>query len=209
MLSRTIAPICLLIHLAAVSSADAADAKPTPAGPVSYYKQVRPVFQANCQGCHQPAKDRGGYVMTAFDKLLAGGESGDPAVVAKKPDESHLIELITPTDGKATMPEGRPPLDQGDIDLIRRWVAEGAADDTPANAKERFDTDHPPIYTRPPVIAAIDYSPDGKLMAVAGFHEVLLCEGETGASPWPAACPAAWASCKSGTSPRKSCSSPK
>ena len=26
----------------------------------------------------------------------------------------------------------------------------------------------------PPVITSIDYSPDGKLLAVAGFHEVLL-----------------------------------
>ena len=45
------------------------------AGPkVSYDKQVRPIFQAQCQGCHQPAKAGGGYVMTAFDRLLKGGE---------------------------------------------------------------------------------------------------------------------------------------
>jgi WD40 repeat protein len=178
MMSRSF--LLLVLPFAALDAARAAEAKPASGEKISYYKQVRPIFQANCQGCHQPAKDRGGYVMTAFDKLLAGGESGDPAVVAAKPDDSHLIEQITPKDGKAKMPEGRPPLDCGDIDLIRRWVSEGALDDTPANAKERFDVDHPPIYTRPPVIGAIDYSPDGKLLAVAGFHEVLLCDGETG-----------------------------
>ena len=43
------------------------------AEPVSYYKQIRPIFQANCQGCHQPAKAKGGYVMTTFEQLLAGG----------------------------------------------------------------------------------------------------------------------------------------
>ena len=172
--------LLLILPLAVQSPALGAEAKTVPAGPVSYYKQVRPILQANCQGCHQPAKDRGSYVMTAFDRLLAGGESGDPAIVAKKPDQSHLIEQITPHNGKAKMPEGRPALDSGDIDLIRRWIVEGAADDTPANAKERFDAEHPPIYTRPPVIAAIDYSPDCKLMAVAGFHEVLLCDGQTG-----------------------------
>src|SRR5206468_5358875 len=31
-----------------------------------------------------------------------------------------------------------------------------------------------PVYTRPPVITALEYSPDGKTLAVAGFHEVLL-----------------------------------
>jgi WD40 repeat protein len=158
----------------------AADAKPAPAEKVSYNKQVRPVFQAHCQGCHQPAKDRGGYIMTAFDKLIAGGDSGEAAIVAKQPERSQLLHLITPKDGKAEMPEGRPPLDTADIELVRRWIAEGAEDDTPASVKERFDVDHPPVYTRPPVIAAIDYSPDGKLLAVAGFHEVLVCDGETG-----------------------------
>ena len=45
-----------------------------PNAPVSYFKKVRPIFQAQCQGCHQPAKAQGGYVMTDFAKLLAGGE---------------------------------------------------------------------------------------------------------------------------------------
>ena len=69
----------------AMAPAEAADK------PVSYWKQVRPVFQANCQGCHQPAKAKGGYVMTDFARLLAGGESGHKAVIASQPDASALI----------------------------------------------------------------------------------------------------------------------
>ena len=41
---------------------------------MSYYKQIRPIFQAQCQGCHQPAKAGGGFVMTDFKRLLAGGD---------------------------------------------------------------------------------------------------------------------------------------
>src|SRR5215472_10837127 len=48
---------------------------------VSYYHQVRPILQANCQGCHQPAKSKGGYVMTEFKRLLAGGDSEGTAIV--------------------------------------------------------------------------------------------------------------------------------
>ena len=40
--------------------------------PVSFYKDVRPLFQANCNGCHQPAKAKGKYVMTDFAALLKG-----------------------------------------------------------------------------------------------------------------------------------------
>src|SRR5207247_4280254 len=69
--------------------------------PVSYYQQVRPIFQAHCQGCHQPAKARGEFVMTAFDKLLAGGESGQNAVVPHHPDQSKLVADLPPVAGNA------------------------------------------------------------------------------------------------------------
>ena len=156
------------------TAASPVTAAPATKDPVSYYRQIRPIFQANCQGCHQPAKAKGGYVMTDFSRLLAGGESKEKAIIARQPQRSHLLKLITPDKGEAEMPEGRPPLHATEIDLIQNWIAQGAADDTPANARERYDMDHPPVYSRPPVITSIDYSPDGQWLAVAGFHEVLL-----------------------------------
>ncbi len=63
---------------------------------VSYYEQVRPILVANCQGCHQPANAGGGYVMTAFDKLLAGGSSRMAAIVPGHPEQSRLVQMITP-----------------------------------------------------------------------------------------------------------------
>jgi mono/diheme cytochrome c family protein len=151
---------------------------PAPAPPVSYDRQIRPIFQARCQGCHQPAKPSGGYVMTAFDRLLAGGKTKVAAVVPAKPGESYLIDQITPQGGEAEMPRGQKPLAEAEIELVKRWIAEGAVDDTPQNTRARYDMDHPPVYTRPPVITALDYSPDGALLAVAGFHEVLLMSGD-------------------------------
>ena len=38
--------------------------------------------------------------------------------------------------------------------------------------------DHPPDYTRPPVIPASTSRPTGQLLAVAGFHEVLLWKAD-------------------------------
>lgn len=145
-----------------------------PNAPISYWKQVRPIFQANCQGCHQPAKDRGGYVMTEFNRLVAGGDSGDTAIVPGKPAASALVEAVTPDNGEADMPKDKPPLKPDDLALITRWITEGAVDDTPKNAVQRVDADHPPVYQRPPVVTSVDFSPDGQLLAVAGFHEVLL-----------------------------------
>lgn len=166
-LSRIVS-ICLAMIPSLVSAASEQDE------PVSFYKEIRPIFQAHCIGCHQPAKASGEYVMTDFARMIGSGESGVEAIVIGKPDESQLIELITPVDGQAEMPQDKPPLSTAEIELVRRWVTQGAQDDTPTNAKERFDMEHPPVYSQPPIVTSIDFSPDGNLLAVAGFHEVLL-----------------------------------
>ncbi len=155
----------------------AAAKAPNASAKVSYHKHVLAVFQARCLGCHQPANPSGNYVMTDFTKLVAGGASGKKAVVPGKPDESNLVRLITPHGGKAEMPKAQPPLPAPLVALVRNWIAQGAVDDSPA-VKARYDMEHPPVYTRPPVITSLDFSPDGKLLAIAGFHEVLLISAD-------------------------------
>jgi WD40 repeat protein len=166
-----------LLALAAAVSAPSslAAAAPDPAAAVSYFRDVRPILQARCQGCHQPAKAEGGYVMTEVPRLFSAGDSGTAGVVAGKPDESHLLAQITPdAAGGAEMPKGAAALATAEIALIRRWIVEGAQDDTPPSAGQRVDAEHPPVYTRQPVVTSLDFSPDGSRLAVAGFHEVLV-----------------------------------
>ena len=143
-------------------------------GPVSYYEDVLPVFQAKCHGCHQPAKAKGDYIMTSFESLLKGVEDSI-AITPGDPKDSYLLEQITPDNhGDAEMPKKEEPLAPAEIALITKWITEGAIDDTPENARQRYDAEHPPTYTRPPIITALDYSPDGSLLAISGFHEVIL-----------------------------------
>jgi WD40 repeat protein/mono/diheme cytochrome c family protein len=145
-----------------------------PNAPISYYKQIRPIFQGQCNGCHQPAKSKGDYVMTEFARLLKGGET-TPAIEPGKPEASHLMEMITPdAKGKVEMPQKAEPLHETQVALIKRWITEGAKDDTPASAKVEYDMDRLPIYAHAPVVVSLDYSHDGKYLAVAGYHEVLL-----------------------------------
>ena len=112
--------------------------------------------------------------MNSFDGLLNGGESEVAANIPGKPDERYLVELITPVDGQAEMPKGKKPLSGIDIQLVRQWIEEGARDDTPVHARQQYDSKNLPTYTQPPIITSLDYSPDGSLLAIAGFHEVLL-----------------------------------
>ena len=141
---------------------------------VSYWKDVRPIFQAHCQGCHQPAKRGGEYDMTSFAPLLAGGESSEAAIVPHDAESSYLISQITPSDGVAEMPKDAKPLSDAEIETITRWIASGAQDDTPESARKQYDAKNPPVYSAAPVISALAIAPDGNTIAVGGYHEVFL-----------------------------------
>ena len=149
----------------------------TNSSPISFHKEIRPLLQANCNGCHQPAKAKGDYIMTDFTSLLSGGESEKPAVVPGKPDQSYLIEEVTPDEnGEYEMPKGKnaKPLHATEIRLLRRWIEEGAKDDSPVGSVSTYTMDNPPTYTMPPVVTSMDFSSDGTLLAVTGFHEALI-----------------------------------
>jgi WD40 repeat protein len=144
---------------------------------VSYHRHVRPIFQMHCQGCHQPAKAEGSYLMTTYADLFKKGDHLEPGIVPGQPEKSYVINQITPQKkgDPPAMPRGREPLSEHQVKLITKWIAQGAKDDTPESAREALvDMDHPPVYHLPPVITALAYSPDSKLLAISGYHEVLL-----------------------------------
>lgn len=139
------------------------------AEPVSYHKQIVPILKRSCQGCHHPGDPNGDLIVTSYAELKRGGMAGE-AIIPKKPDESLLIEQIT--GDPPAMPQNQEPLSTDEVVLIRKWILEGAKDDTPSNADKADE--EVPVYTVPPVVSAISYSPDGKTLAVSGVREVLL-----------------------------------
>ena len=168
-------PTITVLSLLASPTFAAETKAPKPPEKISYYKEVRPIFAQHCQGCHQPAKAGGGYVMTSFAELFKKGEREKPGVVAGKPEVSFLVEQIRPTNGKVEMPRAKDPLPDIQIKTIVDWIAQGAIDDTPASARvSLIDEEHPPAYQSMPVVTSLAFSPDGQLLAVAGYHEVLL-----------------------------------
>ncbi len=167
--------LSLLAFLVSWQTAAADDAKAsTPA--VSYYKEIRTVVTQQCAGCHQPSVKQGDLTLTTYEGLMTGGAKGK-VVNPGQPEESLLIQYLTGGQ-KPQMPFGQPPLSADQIDLFRRWIREGAKDDTPAEARSIVVPGKPIEYHAAPVVTALAYSPDGSLLAVSGYREILLHKGD-------------------------------
>ncbi len=169
--------IVVLVLCAAWSSAPGAEEKEkkNPAA-VSYFKDIRPIIRERCAGCHQPAVKQGELTLTTYEGFLQGGAKGK-VVIPGQPDQSLVIAYLTGIQ-KPQMPFGQSPLSPEQIDLFRGWIHEGAKDDTPAEAKSILEPGKPVVYHAAPVITALAYSPDGSLLAVSGYREVLLHKGD-------------------------------
>jgi hypothetical protein len=149
--------------------------------PVSFHRDIRPILTKSCVGCHQPASRLSGLLLTSYKDLMTGGSKGSP-VISGRPEESLMVRYLT-GETKPQMPFNGKPLASDQIDVIRRWIAEGAKDDSPAETAAAGPARaKQAVYTAPPLVTAIAFSPDGRTLAVSGYHEFLLHEfkAETG-----------------------------
>src|SRR2546421_608269 len=167
---------CVVAGLAAVARAE-----------VSFKGEVAPILVERCQTCHSPEKNKGAYRLDSFETMMKAGESKKPPIVAGRPGESHLFQLITTSDEDDRMPAKGERLTAGQISVIQRWIAEGAKFDgedpkallvslVPAKGHPQA----PEKYPRPVPVMALAFSPDGKELAVGGYHEVSIWDPTNG-----------------------------
>ncbi len=144
---------------------------------VSYRGDVWPILKRHCWSCHSGNDPQGGLKMDSVADMLKGGDSG-PLYVAGKPDDSRLLHVISGE--KPSMPPKSPPLAALKVDLLRRWVASGAKDDSggsplgPAAGPPAVAI--PASYRYPAAINSVALSADGKRLAAAVRSEVVLVE---------------------------------
>jgi WD40 repeat protein len=132
------------------------------ANPPSFTRDIRPILQKQCQGCHQPASKASDLDLTTYQGFAKGGRRGATAPI--------LMKYLT-GESQPRMPIGGPALPADQIQVFQAWIAAGAKDDTVATDATIAG---PVTYRQPPVITALAYSPDGQHIAVSGNREVLV-----------------------------------
>lgn len=103
---------------------------------VSFAADVLPLLEASgclSAGCHGGAFPASDYSMTTYADLFRAGIQADGfgacPIVPGDPDSSYLVEKISafPRTG-ARMPFLGSALTDDEIDTVRTWISEGAAD---------------------------------------------------------------------------------
>ena len=111
------------ISLAASASAFAQP----PSGKVDFARDVQTLLETKCLECHNPSKVKGKLLMDTLANMLKGGETG-PGLVIGQPDKSEILKrAVLPEGHDDIMPPKGGPLSAAEIDVLKRWIAEGAA----------------------------------------------------------------------------------
>ena len=165
-----IAGCCLVAGLAwfgtSVFAGDVSDGKVR----LTFEKDVAPILETHCVKCHGSEKREAGLDVRRRFSLLSGGDSG-AAIVSGQPKQSLLIEMI---DEELMPPEGEPRLTATAKEVLRKWIANGAAiagkterpldDEEPARDHASFSDDdrnhwafQPVQRTTPPRVSDVDW----------------------------------------------------
>jgi hypothetical protein len=129
MLKRLTTCICLALFTAATTAFGASSASGTK--PIEFNRDIRPILSDNCFACHGPDenKRKAKLRLDSKEDAFKPAKSGDYAIVPGDLKKSQIIARITATDEDEKMPPAKSgkKLTAAQIDLLKRWIAGGAA----------------------------------------------------------------------------------
>ncbi|QDT12208.1 c-type cytochrome domain-containing protein [Planctomycetes bacterium K23_9] len=158
----------LLASLLSVPALQAADK-------VDYVKDVLPILETYCIGCHNQDDAEGDFAMDSHAALMRGGESGI-AITQGESQSSRMLLMVAGKVDPKMPPEDEVQPSEDEVSLLTAWIDQGAAGPegklpfkrTLRTPKIASDADgHWPI-------TAVATSPSGELRAEARYAEVAI-----------------------------------
>jgi hypothetical protein len=98
--------------------------------PVRYGRDVLPILSAKCFACHGPDEEgRQADLRLDLEADAKADRDAGRVIAPGNPDASELLIRVTSSDADVVMPPGdsHKPLTAEQVEILRRWIAEGAA----------------------------------------------------------------------------------
>jgi WD40 repeat protein len=168
--------VCFSLTTPFVAAADQSSAET----PVSYWKQIAPILQKNCAACHRENQAEGGLSMETPKIMIDGGDGGE-GIVAGEPDSSLVYARASGIEEPLMPPEdnsvGAKPLSPTELNLLKRWILEGAVvDKQGADPAEVWQPIDPSIRS----VFSMANSPDNRVAAIAHANRVEMVDAVSG-----------------------------
>src|SRR5262245_50025961 len=125
--------------------------------PVSYDKDVEPIFYKRCVACHSGPVKESKFDLGTYESLVKGGRRG-PAIVPGKSGSSLLVKSAGRTHKPYMPPKGEEPLTPEELALIKLWIDQGAKAPSGARVRPKIVVSLPPANVQP--VRAVAVSPD-------------------------------------------------
>jgi mono/diheme cytochrome c family protein len=111
---------------------------------VDFARDIQPVVSRHCSKCHAADEKNGSVNFDDLTTLFGEADTGRRPIVAGKPQESELIKRIQSTDEEIRMPPEGERLTKNEIELLVRWIGEGAKlpNTAPTTGSKKIDSQH-------------------------------------------------------------------
>src|ERR1035438_8344912 len=93
---------------------------------IEFSRDIRPIFNQNCVSCHGGVRQRNDVSFIYRDEALGVGKSGHRTIVPGDPNVSALMARLVANDPEDRMPYHAPALSKQQVELIRKWIKQGA-----------------------------------------------------------------------------------
>ena len=102
---------------------------------ITFDDDIKPLLSRRCSTCHNSDRTEADLNVTDFIALMQGGGSGE-VIEPFSSDDSYLVKLVTHEDSPEMPPSGNK-IPEAEIELLKRWVDQGALENSSSTAKKK------------------------------------------------------------------------
>lgn len=187
MMRRFLSLLALACGAVALADDKKKDPPPTPIvvphidrkEPVTYEKDIAPLFKNKCQVCHAGNLTEGKLDLGTHASLMKGGKKG-AAIVPGKAEESQLWLRASHRHEKIMPPKSENnPLTPDEVGILKLWIDQGAKGPAvDVRARTKVVVGLPPALVKP--VRAVAVSPDKATVAAGRGNQIHLFDAKKG-----------------------------
>ena len=151
--------------------------------PVSYAKDIAPVFKKSCIACHNATKAKAKLNLENVSSMMKGSDNGEVIIPGNAGESLVFLQASHQEEDFMPPPKNKsnaPNLSPEELALLKLWIDQGAKDDDTlaAEKKVNFAT----MSDRVKAIYSVAVSPDNQYVAAGRGNRIFMYHTPTGKS---------------------------